>query len=102
MPLTTVSGEASSLYTVALPFFTAIGASALTYLGVRRTSIAPLRAEVNDAFRTWMHEAQEERARDTVRILELEAEILRQRREINQHLQIIQSTQAELERARGN
>lgn len=95
-------GELGSPSLGVLPFLTAIGAAALGYFAARRTAIAPLQASLNDAFRSAMASWQTERAQLIARVSELEGEVLRQRGEINNHLQIIQSQQRRIERAGGD
>lgn len=79
-------GNSTSLLSVVLPFFGVVLAGLLGWFGARRSSIAPLQASLNDAFRTFMQEAQDEIASKDARILELESEIIRQRGEIRQFL----------------
>lgn len=83
-----------------LPFLGVVVAAALGWFGARYTAAAPLQSSLNDAFRTFMEECQNERAQHIARILELESEILRQRGEINQHLQIQASLQHNYDRLR--
>lgn len=83
--LTTI-GNSTSLLSVVLPFCGVVVAGLLGWFGARHTAIAPLQASLNDAFRTFMKEAQDEIASKDARILELESEIIRQRGEIRQFL----------------
>ena len=72
--------------TAVLPFLGVVVAGLLGWFGARHTAIAPLQVSLNDAFRTFMKEAQDDIAFKDARILELESEIIRQRGEIRQHL----------------
>ncbi len=91
-PTISVSG-----FSAVLLFCGAVVTSVLALFGVRYTARAPLQATLNDAFRTLMDEWQTERAQLTARILELEAMALVDRGQINQHIQISQSLQRNLE-----
>lgn len=81
-------GGSTSLLSVVLPFLGVIMAGLLGWSAARRSSIAPLQASLNDAFRTFMAEAQDEIAAKDARISELEAEILRMRGEARQLLAV--------------
>ncbi len=79
-------------------FFGVIGAALLAWSAARYSQRAPLQESLNAAFRSVMDELQTERARLIARISELEsdltnreAEIIRLRGEVRQHLQIQQS-----------
>lgn len=95
-----LSSASTSSYGVALLFLAPVVTAALGYFGARYTATAPLQASMNDAFRTLMDEWQTQHAQDTARILELEAEVLRQRGTINQGLQREQSMQHIIDRLR--
>ena len=86
--------------TAVLPFLGAIVAALLGWFGALSTRTAPQQMALNDAFRTLMDELQNERAQHIVRISELESEVIRQRGEIAQHLQIAASLQHQVDRYR--
>lgn len=81
-----------------LPYFGTVVAALLGYFGARYTATAPLQTALNDAFRSLMEELQTKGASDAALILELrqrevelEAEIIRQRGELRQKDQLIDS-----------
>lgn len=82
-----------------LPFLGAVATGLLGFFGAQFTAVARLQKTLLDASRLWVEQSQTQHARDGVRILELEAEILRQRGEISQHIQRGQSLQHALDRA---
>lgn len=81
-----------------LPFLGAAVTGLLGFFGAQFTAVARLQKTLLDASRQWVEQSQTQHARDGVRILELEAEALRQRGEINQHIQRVQSLQHTLDR----
>jgi len=84
--------------TAALPYWVAAATAVLGFFGARFTTIAQLQKTLLDASREWVEQTQTQRALDTARILELEAEILRQRGVINAMIQFKQSLFRLLER----
>ena len=83
----------------ALPYLSAGATGLLGFFGAQFTAVARLQKTLLDASRQWVGDTQAQRARDGVRISELEAEVLRQRGEINQHIQREESLQRALERS---
>lgn len=67
----------------ALPYLAAVTTGVAGFFGARFTALAQLQRTLLDASRQWVEETQAQRARDGVRISELEAEILRQRKVID-------------------
>ncbi len=100
MPSTPLPPDSSSLGGGVLPYLAAVVTGLLGFFGARFTATAPLQASLNDAFRSLMDEWQTERAQHIARISELEAEVLRQRGVINQHLQLQASLQHNYDRLR--
>lgn len=96
MPSTPVSGFGLS---DALPYLSAVVTGLLGFFGAQFTAVARLQKTLLDASRQYVDQSQAQHARDGARILELEAEIIRQRGEINQHIQTKESLQHALERA---
>ncbi len=93
LPPISVSG-----FSAVLLFCGALLTAVLALFGVRYTARAPLQVTLNDAFRTLMNEWQSEKSRLLARISELEAEVRRQRGEINQHIQVTQSLEHRIQR----
>lgn len=94
MPSEILPSGSGLTWTAALPYLAAIGTAALGYLGARFTARAQLEKTLFDASRDWVAQAQEQLARSSARILELEercrvaeAEVIRMRGEVNGSLQ---------------
>lgn len=88
----------SSISTDALPYLVVgLTTAVFGFFGARFTATAPLQASLNDAFRSLMEELQTQHAQDSVRILELEREVLRLRGENNQYIQVNRSATRLLE-----
>lgn len=93
-PLAISLPTSGSQLTAALPYLAAIIGPALGYFAARFSATARLEKTLLDASRSWVEQSQVRHAQDGVLIstrdaiiLEREAEIIRQRGEINQHLQ---------------
>lgn len=96
-PISTGSGFN---WAAALPYLSAVATGLLGFFGAQFTAVARLQKTLLDASRQWVEQLQKQRALDGARIFELEAEVLRQRGEINSHIQREESLQRALERAR--
>lgn len=81
-----------------LPWAGALLTGFAGWSAARFTAFAQLNKTILDASRLLVEESQTIHARDGVRILELETEVLRQRGEINQGIQRERSLQHAIER----
>lgn len=82
----------------ALPYLSAAVTGLVGFFGAQFTAVARLQKTLLDASRQWVEEAQKQHALATARISELESEVLRQRGEINQLLQKVESRDHAIER----
>lgn len=95
------SQTSGSLFSDALPWAGALITGLVGWSAARYTAFAQLSKTTLDASRQLVDEFQKLRVQDTARILELEAEVLRMRGEIGQHIQKEQSSHREITRLRG-
>jgi len=100
MPSSVPPPELGSGLSDALPWLSAAVTGLVGWSAARFTAFAQLNKTILDASRQMVADAQEVHARDGARILELEAEIIRQRGAINQGLQREQSMQHLIDRLR--
>jgi hypothetical protein len=70
----------------------------LGYFAAQSTAFAKLQKITFDASGSFLQQAQSQHSADLVRISELEGEVLRQRGEINQHIQVAASSSRAMER----
>ncbi len=98
MPSPLPPPEFGSEHSAVLPWAGAALTGVVGFFGARFTAFAQLNKTILDASRGLVEEAQSIHARDGARISELEAEVLRQRGEIAQHIQKLESMERQLRR----